>query len=188
MRSPHGTRVDEYYWLRDDERASQDVLAYLQAENDYKDAMLAHLAPLQQQLYEEIVGRIKQDDSSVPYRERGYWYYRRFEAGEEYPLHARRRDVPGAAEQVLLDVVELARGLDFYELGDFEVSPDNRLLAFADDTVGRRQYSLRFKDLETGALLPDVIANVEPSMVWTAVRPFRRPTAAMASPRMPTSA
>jgi oligopeptidase B len=168
VRSPHGTRVDEYYWLRDDERASKDVLAYLQAENDYKDAMLARIAPLQRQLYEEIIGRIKQDDSSVPYRERGYWYYRRFEAGGEYPLHARRRDVPDAPEQVMLDVVELARGLDFYELGDLEVSPDNRLLAFSDDNVGRRQYSLRFKDLDTEALLPDVIANVEPSIVWTA--------------------
>jgi oligopeptidase B len=166
--SPHGSRVDEYYWLRDDERSSKDVLAYLQAENDYKDAMLAGLAPLQRELYDEIVGRIKQDDSSVPYRERGYWYYRRFEAGAEYPLYARRRAAPDAAEQVMLDVVELARGLDFYELGDLEVSPDNRLLAFSDDTVGRRQYSLRFKDLETGALLPDVIANVEPSIVWTA--------------------
>ncbi len=168
VRAPHGTRVDEYYWLRDDERASKDVLAYLQAENDYKDAMLARLAPLQRQLYDEIVGRIKQDDCSVPYRERGYWYYRRFEAGGEYPLYARRRDLPEAPEQVMLDVVELARGRDFYDLGEFEVSPDNRLLAFADDTVGRRQYTLRFKDLETGALLPDVIANVEPSIVWTA--------------------
>ena len=144
------------------------MLAHLRAEDDYKNAMLAHLAPLEERLYGEIVGRIKQDDSTVPFRERGYWYYRRFEAGKEYPLHARRRDEPGAPEEVMLDLVELASGHDFYDVAEFEVSPDNRLLAYAEDTVGRRQYSLRFKDLVNGTTLPDVVPNVEPAVVWNA--------------------
>jgi len=166
--SPHGTRLDEYFWLRDDRRTDADVLAYLRAENEYKDAMLAHLAPLQERLYGEIVGRIKQDDSTVPYRDRGYLYYRRFDAGEEYPVHARRRDAADAPEEVMLDLVELSRGHDFFDVAELEVSPDNRLLAYAEDTVGRRQYSLRFKDLVTGATLPDVVPNVEPAVVWNA--------------------
>jgi oligopeptidase B len=168
VQAPHGTRVDEYYWLRDDTRTDAAVLAYLAAENDYKDAMLAHLAPLEETLYGEIVGRIKQDDSTVPYRQRGYWYYRRFDAGEEYPLHARRHASLDAPEEVLLDLAALARGHDFYDVAELEVSPDNRLLAYAEDTVGRRQYTLRFKDLASGATLPDAIQNVEPAVVWAA--------------------
>jgi oligopeptidase B len=93
VRAPFGaTREDEYYWLRDDARSDPAMLAYLAAENAYADAAMAPLQPLQQRLYEEIVGRIQQDDSSVPYRERGYWYYTRFETGQDYPIHARRRD------------------------------------------------------------------------------------------------
>ncbi|MDQ1309588.1 MAG: oligopeptidase, partial [Pseudomonadota bacterium] len=166
--SPHGTRSDEYYWLRDDTRTDPDVLAYLAAENAYKDAMFAHARPLEDKLYAEIVGRIRQDDSSVPYRERGYWYYRRFDAGQEYPVHARRAGSLEAPEEILLDLEQLARGRDFYDVGEFEVSPDDRLLAYAEDTVGRRQYTLRFKDLASGELLPDVIENVEPAVAWAA--------------------
>jgi len=121
--SPNGTRVDEYYWLRDDTRADPEVLAYLQAENAYKDAMLAGLRPLEDRLFAEIVGRIKQDDSTVPYRERGYWYYRRFDAGEEYPVHARRCGSLDSPEEVLLDLDELARGRDFYDVAEFGGEP-----------------------------------------------------------------
>ena len=166
--SPHGTRTDEYYWLRDDTRTDPEALAYLAAENAYKDAMLAHVRPLEDRLYAEIVGRIKQDDSSVPYRERGYWYYRRFDAGQEYPVHARRAGSLDAPEEVLLDLEQLAHGRDFYDVGEFEVSPDDRLLAYAEDTVGRRQYTLRFKDLASGELLPDAIENVEAAIAWAA--------------------
>ena len=168
VESPHGVRTDEYYWLRDDTRTDPDMLAYLAAENAYKDAMLAHVRPLEDKLYAEIVGRIKQDDSSVPYRERGYWYYRRFDAGQEYPVHARRAGSLDAPEEILLDLEQLARGRDFYDVGEYEVSPDDRLLAYAEDTVGRRQYTLRFKDLASGELLPDVIENVEPAVAWAA--------------------
>jgi oligopeptidase B len=168
VKSPHGTRNDEYYWLRDDSRKDPAVLAHLAAENAYKDAMLAHVRPLQDQLHAEIIGRLEPEDATVPYRDRGYWYYSRYVAGAEYPVHARRADAPGAPEQVMLDVDQLAAGRDFYEIGGFEVSPDGRLLAFAEDTVGRRQYTLRFKDLVTGELLPDVIDNVEASVAWAA--------------------
>ncbi|MGB5103692.1 MAG: S9 family peptidase [Steroidobacteraceae bacterium] len=166
--SPHGARPDEYHWLRDDTRTDPAVLAHLAAENAYKDAMMAPLAPLEARLYEEIVGRIRQDDSSVPYRERGYWYYQRFEAGREYPLHARRAGSLASPEEVMLDLEQLACDRDFYEVGALEVSPDTRLLAYAEDTVGRRQYTLRFKDLATGEVLPDAIPNVEAAIAWAA--------------------
>jgi oligopeptidase B len=168
VKSSNGNREDEYYWLRDDTRKDPEVLAYLAAENAYKDAMLAHVKPLEERIYGEIIGRIKQDDSSVPYRERGYWYYWRYETGNEYPIYARKAGELSAPEQVLLDENALARGHDFYEIGEFEVSPDNRLVAYAEDTVGRRQYTLRFKDLVTGKTLPDAIPNVEASVAWAA--------------------
>jgi oligopeptidase B len=166
--SPNGSREDEYYWLRDDTRSDPEVLAYLQAENAYKDAMLAHVAPLQEKLYAEIVARIKQDDSSVPYRKRGYWYYRRFETGREYPLYARRQGSPDGPEQVMLDANALARGHEFFAVGALEVSPDDRYVAWAEDTVGRRQYVLRIKDLVTGEILPDRIGNTDGDIAWTA--------------------
>ncbi|MCM2310177.1 MAG: S9 family peptidase [Steroidobacteraceae bacterium] len=168
VKSPHGTRNDEYYWLRDDSRGNAAVLAHLAAENAYKDAMLAHVKPLQQKLFAEITGRIKPDDASVPYLERGHWYYSRYEKGAEYPVYARKARSLDAPEQVMLDVEALAHGHDFYEIGALEVSPDGRLLAYAEDTVGRRQYTLRFKDLASGRLLPDTITNAEASVAWAA--------------------
>ena len=111
VKAPFGaTRNDEYYWLRDDNRKNPEMLAYLKAENAYADAVMAPLKPLQDKLYDEIVGRIKQDDSSVPYRERGYWYYTRFETGQDYPIHARRKGSMDGAEEVLLDVNAMAEG------------------------------------------------------------------------------
>ena len=168
VKSPNGTRVDEYYWLRDDTRKNPEMLAYLTAENAYKDAMLAPVRPLEEKVYGEIIARIKQDDASVPYRARGYWYYWRYETGKEYPVHARKAGSLDAPEQVLIDENEQAAGHDFYDIGELEVSPDNRMLAYAEDTGGRRQYVLRFKDLATGKLLPDAITNVEGNVVWTA--------------------
>ncbi len=168
VKSPHGTRVDEHYWLRDDTRANPDMLAHLAAENAYQDAMLASVRSLEERVYGEIIARIRQDDASVPYRKRGYWYYSRYETGREYPVHARREGTPDAPEQVLVDENERAQGHDFYDLGELEVSPDNRILACTEDTMGRRQYTLRFKDLATGEMLPDVIANVEPDVAWAA--------------------
>lgn len=169
VKAPHGAvRQDEYYWLRDDSRKDPQMLAYLQAENAYADAMLAPLAALKEQLYGELVGRIKQDDASVPFLENGYWYYTRFEEGREYPIHARRKGSMEAPEEVLLDVNTLAEGQGFYQVGRYEVSPDNRLLAYFEDTSGRRQYTLKLKNLETGELLPVEIKGLSASIAWTA--------------------
>ncbi|HEU4773883.1 MAG TPA: prolyl oligopeptidase family serine peptidase, partial [Lysobacter sp.] len=165
--APHGAqRQDEYYWLRDDTRQAPAMLAYLNAENAYVDAVMAPLKAVEDTLYEEIVGRIKQDDSSVPYRQRGWWYYTRFETGQDYPVHARRHGSMDAAEQVLLDVNAMAEGKDYFSVGDWEVSQDNRLLAWAEDDVGRRQYVIRVRDLETGKILDDVIPGVSANIVW----------------------
>ncbi len=182
VKAPHGAeRQDEYYWLRDDKRQDKAMLGYLEAENAYTDAVMAPLEPLENRLYEEIVGRIKQDDASVPYRERGFWYYSRFETGQDYPVHARRKDGPGvdaasilkanadgdfAGEQVLLDVNALAEGHDYYNVGDYDVTRDNAILAYADDTNGRRQYTIRFRNLATGEAYPEAIKGVSPNLVW----------------------
>ncbi|HWJ05393.1 MAG TPA: S9 family peptidase [Steroidobacteraceae bacterium] len=166
--SPHGTRIDDYYWLRDDTRTAADVVGYLQAENTYRELACASWRPLEDRLYEEIVGRIRQDDTTVPYRDHGYWYYRRFATGDEYPLYARRHGDLEGPEQVLLDLRAQAAGLDYYDIGALEVSDDNRLLAYTDDTVGRRQHTLRFKSLDTGEVLDDAVPNVEEAMAWAA--------------------
>jgi oligopeptidase B len=168
VESPHGMRVDEYYWLRDDTRSKPEVIAYLEAENAYKAAMTAHTKPLEDKVYGEIVARIKQDDSTVPYRKRGHWYYVRFETGKEYPVYARKAGSLDAPEQVMLDGNALAAGHDFFAIGAMAIAPDNRLLAYVEDTVGRRQYVLRIKDLGTGETLPDRIENVDPYLAWTA--------------------
>lgn len=166
--SPCGTRFDEYHWLRDDSRSDPEVLAHLAAENAYRVAMLAPLRPLEERLYGEITGRIRQDDSSVPYLHRGHWYYRRYETGDDYPVHARRRGSLDAPEQVLLDLRAMAQGHEYYDVAEYEVSPDERFVAFTEDAVGRRQYRLRIKDLATGELLPDEVPNVEEGIAWAA--------------------
>ncbi len=163
----HGERrVDPYYWLND--RDDPAVIAYLTAENAYKDAMLADQAELRETLYREIVARIKPDDESVPYLERGYLYGERYRAGEEHPVYYRRRGGASGAEEVLLDVNVLAKAYDYYAVGTREVSDDNRLLVYAEDTLSRRIYTLRFKDLTTGETLPDVIENTAGNVVWAA--------------------
>jgi len=166
--APHGTRRDEYAWLRDDSRSAPEVLAHLEAENAYTDAVLAPLKQLEDALFEEIIGRIKQDDSSVPYLRRGYWYYTRYETGREYPLYARREGSLDAPEEVMLDANVLAAESDFFEVGSIAVAPGERVIAYTEDRVGRRQYSLCFKDLAGGGLLPDRIPNVDPGVVWAA--------------------
>lgn len=166
--SPNGDRDDPYYWLRDDTRTSSDVLAYLKAENDWFDRHMEPLAPLTEALYEEIVGRIKQDDSTVPYRENGYWYYAHYAEGQEYPIHARRKGSMEAAEEILLDGNAMAEGHDFFQIANYAVSDDGRWLAWLEDTVGRRQFVLRFKDLSTGDILPETFAGLSSSLTWAA--------------------
>ncbi|WP_375422195.1 S9 family peptidase [uncultured Sphingomonas sp.] len=164
--SPNGAREDDYYWLRDDTRKNPEMLGYLAAENAYADAQLASLKPLQAKLYEETVARIKQDDGSVPYRKNGYWYRSRFEVGGDYPIVERRKGVQIAPAETMFDQPAMAKGHSFFALSDWAVSPDNRLVAWAEDTIGRRQYVLKVKDLATGRILTDTVANVEPNIVW----------------------
>ncbi len=170
----HGdVRVDEYYWLR--EREDPEVVAYLEAENEYLDGVMAHTEELQETLFEEIRGRIVEDDSSVPYRDGDYWYYTRYEEGKQYPIHCRRPadgDTFGgaadpSAEEVLVDVNEIAEGKEYTSVRP-SVSPDHRILAYAVDDVGRRFYTVRFKDLATGEMLPDEIADVTANLAWAA--------------------
>jgi oligopeptidase B len=164
--SPFGNRQDPWYWLRDDERKDPAMLAYLEAENEYLRALMAPHRPLEQRLYDEIIARLKQDDASVPQRRNGYWYYTRYETGKQYPIHARRKGSLEAPEEIIIDGNLRAVGHDFYQLAALEVSMDGRWAAIAEDTVGRRQYEVRIKDLATGEFLPQVLVNVEPDLAW----------------------
>lgn len=171
MRSRWGERLDPYYWLRDDARADSAVLAHLRAENEYTAQVMAPLEPLAEELYEAMLGRIEQQDDTVPVRHRGYWYVRRYRSGEQYPIYVRYAALPGCeaaagSEQVLLDCNALAHGQPFFELGSYEVSPDNRWLAYTVDTVGRRQYRLHVMDLQTGECLPEHIDNIDAGITW----------------------
>ncbi|MEE4302838.1 MAG: S9 family peptidase, partial [Wenzhouxiangella sp.] len=165
--APAGNRSDPWFWLRDDDREDPDMLAYLEAENDYTEAMVADLSTLREKLFGEMRSRIVEDDSSVPYLDRGYWYYTRFEAGREYPIHARRRGSMDAEEEILLDVNRLAEGHDFYSVGDRDVSMSGRYLAWLEDTVGRRQYRLHIKDLVTGEDVDTGLTGIS-SVSWSA--------------------
>jgi oligopeptidase B len=164
--SPHGQRSDPYYWLRDDERSDTDVLAYLNAENAYHALHQAPLKPLEEAIYAEIIARLKQDDSTVPYLKNGYWYYIRFEPGQEHPIYARRKGRLDAPEDIMLDVNAMAVGHDYYQIGELDITPDGEWMAFCEDTVGRREYVLRFKNLHTGEMLAEAIPAVEPDLAW----------------------
>jgi oligopeptidase B len=166
VNSPFGVRFDPYYWLRDDERKDPDVLAYLSAENAFRESSMAAAKPLEDALYGEIYGRLKQDDSTVPYRKDGYWYSTRFEPGMEHPIFVRRKDSTGAPEEILLDANVHAQGLGYYRIGALEISPDSQWLAFCEDTTGRRQFTLKFKDLRTQEISPMAIPDVEPDLAW----------------------
>ncbi|HBE68286.1 MAG TPA: oligopeptidase B [Planctomycetaceae bacterium] len=161
----HGVeRTDPYYWLRD--RDNPEVINYLNAENEYTDSALKDLKPLEETLFDELKGRIKQDDQSVPYTDRGYVYYTRFEDGKQYPIYCRKAEKADASEEIMLDVNLLAEGKSFCSVVGLRVSPNSRLLAFGVDFTGRRKYSLKFKDLVSGEILDDQVDNVTGSCVW----------------------
>ena len=164
--SPNGVREDPYYWLRDDSRSDPEVLAYLRAENAYRENSMLHAKPLEDTLYAEIIARLKQDDSTVPYRKSGYWYSTRFEPGKEHPIFVRRKDALDAAEEILLDANLQAEGHAYYRVGALEISPDSNWLAYCEDTTGRRQFTLRFKNLREGEIQPVAITDVEPDLAW----------------------
>ncbi len=161
----HGdARVDDYYWLR--ERENPEVIAYLEAENAYTKKTLEPFKGLQGVLFDEMKARMRQDDESAPYQRGDYFYYFRYVEGSEYPIYARKKGALDAPEQVLLDVNKLAGDADYYSLDGFEVSPDDRIAAYAVDDVGRRFYDLYFLDLETGKLLADKIEDTTANFEW----------------------
>ncbi|HEU5146859.1 MAG TPA: S9 family peptidase [Chryseosolibacter sp.] len=172
----HGTkRVDNYYWMKLSEaqknaevkdKQTTQVIDYLEAENDYLEQMMKHTERLQEKLYDEMVGRIKQDDESVPYKDNGYWYYTRYEKGKEYPIYCRRKGTLDAPEAILLDVNELAKGHDYIQVRGLKVSEDNNLLAYGVDTVSRRRYTLYLKDLRSGKIIDQPVPNTEGYVAW----------------------
>ncbi len=161
----HGdVRIDPYYWLR--EQDNPEVRAYLEAENAYTEAVMAHTADLQEALFQEMRGRMKETDLSVPERIGDYFYYTRTEAGKQYPIYCRKKGSLEAEEEVLLDQNELAEGHSFCRIGAFRVSPDQRLLAFSVDYSGSEKFLLQLKNLETGKILPDRIPETYYSVEW----------------------
>ncbi len=157
-------RVDDYLWLN--QRDNKEVLAYLEEENNYYNALTDHTKSFQEELFEEMKGRIKEDDSSLPYKLNGYWYITRYEIGKEYPIYSRKMGNLESAEEIIFNCNELAEGHEYYDLRGVTVSPDNKLAAFGTDTISRRQYHIQIKNLETGEIYTDKIDNTTGSAVW----------------------
>ncbi|WP_313578276.1 S9 family peptidase [Chishuiella sp.] len=163
----HGDiRIDNYYWLN--ERENPEVIKYLEEENKYTESILKSTEEFQAKLFEEMKSRIKEDDSSVPYKLNGYWYLTEFQKGKEYPIHKRRKDTLDNKDEILFDVNLMAEGHVYYNLGGISVSPDNTLCSFGVDNVSRRIYTIQIKDLKTGQLLDDKIENTTGGSVWSA--------------------
>ncbi len=163
----HGDqRIDNYFWMN--ERENPAVLKYLNAENEYYKEMTDHTQQLQEDLFTEMKSRIKLDDESVPFKRNGYWYYVRYDKEGDYPVYCRKQGSLDAAEEVMFDGNKMAEGHDFFQLGGLSISPNNQLAAFGVDTVSRRQYTLRIKNLETGEIYPDKIENTTGSVAWAA--------------------
>jgi len=163
----HGdTRIDHYYWLND--RENKEVIAYLEEENEYYKALTAHTKGFQEELFEEMKSRIKEDDTSVPYFNNGYWYLTRFETGKDYPIYTRRKGSLDAVEEVLFDCNKLAEGHAYFQLGGLNISDDNKFAAFGIDTVSRREYTIQIKNLETGEILPEKIEKTTGGSTWAA--------------------
>jgi len=172
----HGdTRVDDYYWMRltDEQKSAeekdshtQEVVDYIDAENDYTESRLKHTKKFQDKLFDEIVGRIKKDDESVPYLDNGYFYYTRYEKGKEYAIHCRKKESLDGEEEILLDENVLAKGHDYFAVGGLDVSPDNQWMSYGVDLVSRRIYTIYFKNLVTGDVLKETIPNSTGSVAW----------------------
>ncbi|MFC2148110.1 S9 family peptidase [Bacteroidota bacterium] len=157
-------RVDDYLWLN--QRDNKEVLAYLEEENNYYSALTEHTKSFQQELFEEMKGRIKEDDSSLPYKLNGYWYITRYEIGKEYPIYSRKKGNLESAEEIIFNCNELAEEHEYFDLRGVTVSPDNKLAAFGTDTISRRQYHIQIKNLETGEIYSDKIDNTTGSAIW----------------------
>ncbi|MGB0880237.1 MAG: S9 family peptidase [Polaribacter sp.] len=172
----HGdVRTDNYFWMRltDEQKNAKikdtqttKVIDYLNAENEYYDTITSYTKTFQEDLFQEMKGRIKEDDSSVPYKDNGYFYITRYETGKQYPIYSRKKGTLEANEEVLFNVNEMAKDFDYYRLTGLNISPNNKLVVFATDTVSRRQYFLRIKNLETGEIYKDIIDNTTGGSVW----------------------
>ncbi len=172
----HGdVRVDNYYWMRlsDEQRNAenpdehaQKVFDHLNAENTYYDTITAHTKQFKEDLFQEMKGRIKEDDESVPYKANGYFYITRYEIGGQYPIYSRKKETLEANEEIMFNANEMAKGHEYYSLRGVNVSEDNKIAAFAVDTVSRRQYTLQFKNLETGEIYSDKIENTTGGATW----------------------
>ena len=172
----NSTRIDNYFWMRltdkqktakNKDAQTQKVEAYLNSENEYFDKVTASTNNFQEELFEEMKGRIKEDDTSVPYFRNNYFYITRFEKGSQYPIYSRKKENLEAKEEILFDVNKEAEGYEYFQLGGLNVSPNNTLVAFATDTVSRRQYTIQIKNLETGNILTDKIENTTGGSVWS---------------------
>ena len=172
----HGDiRIDNYYWMRltdeqknakDPDQQTQDVVDYIYQENQYTQSNLSHTRKLQNTIFDEMVSRIKKDDESVPYLKNGYYYYSRYEKDKEYRIHCRKKGSLDAKEEILLDENILAKGYDYFSIGGLSISPNNKWLAFGVDTVSRRVYEIRFKNLESGDILDETIENSTGGVAW----------------------
>ncbi|MEM1001130.1 MAG: S9 family peptidase [Bacteroidota bacterium] len=158
-------RIDPYFWMND--REDPEVINYLNAENDYCDALMAHTKQFQEELFQEMKSRIKEDDNSVPYKYNGYWYITRYETGKDYPIYTRKKETLESEEEILFDCNEMAKGHSYFKLVGISISPDNKKVSFGTDTTGRRQYTIQIKSLVTGQILDDKIENTTGSSSWT---------------------
>ena len=163
--SIHGdTRIDEYYWLN--QRDDKKVIDYLNAENSYRDLYMKDYKGLEEELFQEIKSRIKEDDSSVPYLDNGYYYYTRYEKGKQYPIYCRKKGNLEAKEEVLIDANIMSEGYDYFRVGDIEISPDDKIMAYSIDTLSRRIYTIYFMNLETREIHKENIKNTSGSITW----------------------
>jgi oligopeptidase B len=161
----HGDiRVDNYFWMKD--REHPEVINYLNAENDYCDSKMAHTKDFQKNLFEEMKSRIKEDDTSVPYKYNGYWYITKFEIGKDYPIYTRKKDTLDHPEELLFDCNKMAEGESYFKLAGISISPDNKLVSYGIDTSGRRNYTIHIKDLKTHVVAADKIENTTGSSSW----------------------
>ncbi|MGJ8742870.1 S9 family peptidase [Polaribacter sp.] len=168
-------RIDNYFWMRlsDEQKLSEikdehtsKVVDYLNAENNYYEEVTGYTKVFEEELFQEMKGRIKEDDASVPYKDNGYFYITRYETGNQYPIYSRKKETLDAKEEILFNVNDEAKDFDYFQLGGLNISPDNKLAVFATDTVSRRQYFLRIKNLETGQIYKDIIENTTGGSVW----------------------
>ena len=163
----HGdTRIDNYYWMRDDSRTDPEILAHLEQENQYVASVLQHTEDMQEALFQELKGRVAKDDSSVPVRKGLFYYSSEVKGDQEYRIYMRASDFVGSDKQIILDVNKLAEGHEFFSMGDWAISPNDKLIAYSEDTLSRRVYTIKVKDLTTGQYLKDTIEGASSDIVW----------------------